>query len=343
MYHLFFVNFKFLLPRYFVGLNILLGSFFFYGMLALMGVTPHPLPEEYLKTILISFLPIYSFFFYTKKGLITRENLNIFIVIFFIFAFLKYYGIVYSKSLLSISGEVDFTNNAEYLFLPLMATGVFFNKKIFQYVTLCICLIIAIESSKRGVMFTCFGCLFWFLYNSLRGTNMKTKLGVVLFFAALIFVGYVTFERHILESYAFQSKMQDLMDGDGNGRGTLYTTFLNYFWNETNAFQFVFGSGANATLSISTHYAHNDWIEIAVNQGLLGVGLYILYFLIFFRECCNQTYNSKIKLALQLIFLICFVKTFFSMSYGDMTTSTCFVLGYCLAQGNKNERFLKSV
>ena len=337
LYHLIFVNFKFFLPRYFIGLNVLLGLFSFYGVLALMGVTSHPLPEEYLKTILISFLPIYSFYFYTKKGLIKSENLNIYIVLFFLFAFLKYYGNIYSKILLSVSGVADFTNNAGYLFLPLIATCVFFNKKIPQYITLCICLIIAIESSKRGVMVVCFICLFWFLNNSLRGSNVKTKIAVVLFFVALFFVGYVTYERHLLKSYAFQNKMHDLRYGDGSGRGGLYMVFLSHFWDNTNAFQFVFGLGANATLSISSHYAHNDWFEIAVNQGLLGLGIYFLYFCLFFRECVSQGYNSKDRLALQFIFIICFMKTFFSMSYGDMTTATCFVLGYCLAKENKNE------
>jgi hypothetical protein len=104
-----------------------------------------------------------------------------------------------------------------------------------------------------------------------------------------------------------------------------------------------FGSGANATLSISSLYAHNDWLEIAINQGVFGLIIYFFYWIMFFRECSSKSYTPYARLAMQLLFIIYFMKTFFSMSYNDMTVGATLVLGYCLAQEKKNEQIIYSI
>ena len=169
------------------------------------------------------------------------------------------------------------------------------------------------------------------------------KIGVIFVFLVLSSVGYVTFNNHFSESYAFQRKIQDLQEGGGSGRDILYQEFSNHFFYETTPMQFLVGSGANATLTISTNYAHNDWLEIAVNQGLLGVLMYMFYWILFYRESFVKKRNPMIKLALQLVFVDYFMRTFFSMSYQAMTTSATFVLGYCLAKENENEQIVEGL
>ena len=136
----------------------------------------------------------------------------------------------------------------------------------------------------------------------------------------------------MVESAYFQKRLEDSFEGNSSGRDKIYSAMLSFFWNETTPLQFLFGSGANATLRVARVYAHNDWLEIAVNQGLLGLMIYMIYFLIFFKTVLSKRNNSSAKLALQLVFIICFMKTLFSMSYNDMNIGTTFVLGYCLAQ-----------
>ena len=228
-YHFVIVNLKFHIPRYFIGLNVLLGMFFFYGLLSLVGITTHPLSEEYLKSILISLLPIYSFFFFSKRKMITEKNIYIFIIILFVFAFLKFYGVMYSFSLMSKFGDVDFTNNAGYLFLPLLAASVFlYKKKFIQYPALCICLIFAIESSKRGAIIAGIVALVYFFANELRGKSLRIKIGVILLFSVLCSVGYATFDKHVSESFAFQRKILYLQEG--SGRNHLYQMLSNHFF-----------------------------------------------------------------------------------------------------------------
>jgi hypothetical protein len=338
-YHFIQVNLNYKLPKYFIGLNVLLGSFFLYGMMALFGVTTHPLPNEYLKSILVSMLPIYSFFFFTKKGYLSEKKITILVFVFFVFSIINYYGKIYTRLLVSLRGDIDFTNNSGYLFVPLIAAfSLLKENNVLQYALMSVCLFFSIQSSKRGAIIICVTCLFWFFVNDLQGKSIKQKMGVIFFILIAAIFGYILFDKHLSESYAFQRKIQELEDGrGGNGREDIYSTFIDYQWNGTTPLQFLFGSGANATLDVSTTYAHNDWLEIAVNQGLLGVFVYILYWTLFYREAFVKKDRTMIKLALQLVFIDYFMRTFFSMSYEAMTTSATFVLGYCLAKEDEYE------
>lgn len=343
-YHFIKVNLNYKLPKYFVGLNVLLFSFAIYGLLALFGVTTHPLPGEYLKSIFISLLPIYSFYYFTKQGYLSESKISILIFVFFFFSIVNFYGRIYSRILIFTEDHIDFTNNSGYLFIPLIAaSSLLKSNKITQYVLLCTSLFFSIQSSKRGTIIICVICLIWFIFKDLRGKSLKQKTSVMSAFLAVAMLGYVFFDRHLSESYAFQRKLQEFEEGRGSGRESLYSTFLDYQWNDTTPFQFIFGSGANATLDVSTNYAHNDWIEIIVNQGLIGVLIYLFYWILFYREAFVREKDPTIKLALQLVFIDYFMRTFFSMSYEAMTTSATFVLGYCLAKENKNEQIFKSL
>ena len=84
----------------------------------------------------------------------------------------------------------------------------------------------------------------------------------------------------------------------------------------------------------SYNYAHNDWLEIAVNQGLLGLIIYAFYWLVFYKTWKNAI-NSDAKTIFVLTILMLFAKSIFSMSYGAMTYVSASILGYALATVNK--------
>ena len=109
----------------------------------------------------------------------------------------------------------------------------------------------------------------------------------------------------------FQKRIENTLDGNSSGRDVLYNSLANYFWNETTSMQFVFGSGANATLQVVGDYAHNDWLEIAVNQGVLGLLVYVFYWMLFCKTIMSSSLSPYAKLALQILFMIYFLKSLF--------------------------------
>ena len=349
-YHCFIVNTRYKLPPYFWGLNVLLIMFFIYGIYLMIGgynPADYSKPVDsfnYLKEILISLMPIYSFYVLSKENLLTEKKLQAWVVVFFILAIGNYYQNerdLLLQAMLQHSSQEEFTNNVGYLFVSLIAACVYFsNRKILQYALLSICIIFIIMAMKRGAILIGFLCLFYFFWISLKNSSLKNK--VVIIFSLFLFCVF-TFnivQKKMGDSSYFQKRVDDTLDGNSSGRDILYGTFLYYFWNETTPLQFVFGSGANTTLKITKHYAHNDWLEIAINQGLFGVVLYIIYWVCFVKTAYNRGLSKKARECLQISLICYFLETFFSMSYGSMPICGTFVMGYSLAQGENNEQII---
>ena len=149
-----------------------------------------------------------------------------------------------------------------------------------------------------------------------------------------ICVGAVFFFIHQMTTSDYMmERIEETIAGNSSGRDKLYSFFWNYFTENANFLQYLFGRGANGTLEIYYNYAHNDWLEIAVNQGLIGIVVYAFYWLGFYKTWKRAT-NIDAKTILALTFFIFFAKTMFSMSYADMTYVSTSILGYALATLN---------
>ena len=121
------------------------------------------------------------------------------------------------------------------------------------------------------------------------------------------------------------------MEGDTSGRDVIQGFFIDYYLNEASTTEQVIGGGANRTLELFNMYAHNDWIELAINQGLIGMFLYLVFWIAFARVLFKRDIPPIERTALIMLFFIYFMKTLFSMSYSDYTLYSSMVLGYCLA------------
>ena len=93
----------------------------------------------------------------------------------------------------------------------------------------------------------------------------------------------------------------------------------------------MLGSGANATINIAGNYAHNDWLEIAVNNGLIGIVIYVVYWISLFKTCRNAKLYPKYYLILTTFIIIVFMETLFSMSYNSQPIYITSVLAWVLA------------
>jgi len=346
-YHFFIVNTHYKISPFFKGLNALLIMFSVYGLFLIIGgYDPNDyvikVPSfSYLKGIYISIMPIYSFYYFSKENFLTEKMLPFLIICFLCFVtiqFLQHQRDLLIEAMLIKSSREEFTNNFGYSFLSLIPACVYFYKRpVLQYVALGYCFVFLLMGMKRGAVLIGAICLVWFLWKNLQNESMKKKITVLFLSIMLCFAGYTFFQKKITESEYFQKRVELTLEGNSSGRDKLFKEHANYFWNEASPLQFVFGSGANATLRVSFNYAHNDWLEIAVNQGVLGLLIYLFYWFAFAKSILCST-SPQSRLALQLLFIIYFLKTFFSMSYGDMSVPATFILGFSLAQEKKNEQ-----
>ena len=334
-------------PPYIKGLNLLMVMFSIYGFyLILMNPsTVHysmssfsMASYNYIKSIYLSILPIYAFYYFSLKGYLTAERLRWWAVVFCISCVLSYYIYMQQameKLLERGSSAEETTNNAGYLFLSLIPIWVVYRRKtLLQYAGLAFCMAFILMGMKRGAILIGGVVFFYLIWQIIKNARGKQRVFVIILTAVLAVAGVYFVIDMMTSSDYFLQRLEATKEGNSSGRDSLYSFFWTYFTEKADVIQYLFGRGANGTLEIYYNYAHNDWLEIAVNQGLLGIVVYAVYWKQFYSTW-RQSTNIEAKTILALVGIIYFAKTLFSMSYADMTYVCTSVLGYALATYNE--------
>lgn len=334
-------------PVYFKGFNMLMLLFTVYGF-ALIISSPstlyYPLSGKampsynYIKSIYLSLLPIYPFYYYTKKGYLTAERLRIWGLIFLASITLSYFR-MQREALAQLveegSSVEEVTNNMGYLFLSILPMLVIYRKKpLLQFAAFAFVMAFLIMGMKRGAIAIGFVSAIYFMWQLIKKSSGRARF-MFIFLSVAICVSVVYFFIHEMATSDYmQHRLESTMEGNSSGRDNLYSFFWHYFTDEADVMHYLIGRGANGTLEIYYNYAHNDWLEIAVNQGVLGLVVYALYYIGFYKTWKCAT-NADAKTILALMLFIYFAKTLFSMSYADMTFVATAPLGYALATINR--------
>lgn len=334
-------------PIYFRGLNMLMFLFTIYGfILVLMGpstlyypISGKSMPSyNYIKSIYLSMLPIYPFYYYTKRGYLTAEHLRMWGVIFLASVTLSYISMQRDalEALLEKGSHADeITNNSGYLFLSCLPLLVLYRKKpLIQFTALAFVMAFIVMGMKRGAIVIGLVCAAYFMWQAIRNSTGKTRFMFIILSVGICAGAVLFFIHQMSTSNYMMKRIEDTLSGNSSGRDNLYTFFWNYFTENADFTHYLLGRGANGTLEIYYNYAHNDWLEIAVNQGLLGIIIYAFYWFCFYKTW-KHAKNIDSKTILVLTALIFFAKTLFSMSYADMSYVSTSVLGYALATVNK--------
>ena len=344
------VNLKYKMPLYYKGLNILVLMFFVYGFLFMLqgNIYYHRIEvsrTSYLLNISRSLLPIYAFYAFTKQGLLTEKSMKFWFVVFLLSAIVNYYHqqtVTLAKfDELGIDVE-GVTNNAGYVFLGLIPAIVVFRKKpIIQYVLLAICGYFILNAAKRGAILTFAICFVVFLVNNYKTAPSKRTKRLMVFGGLLIIGAGIWYVNYIIENNAyFNSRIIETQEGDSSGRDALFASYYEHFINETNQFIIMFGNGANGWLKFAQNYAHNDWLAIAIDQGLLGLMVYLIYWICFYVSWRRMRFRPDAYLSVGLILMIYFLIAFFSMSYLGVSRCAAMALGFYMAIGYNSQQLL---
>ena len=347
LYYAFYANSKYKLPLYFKALNVLLIMFTIYGVILLTGSgslsiqgSYMELPKtEYLKTIYKSLLPVYPFFVFTKQGLLKESTLKVWFFIFIVFAIRSFFITRAAKLQAAIergSSAEEFTLNIGYSFVALLpALVLFYKKPLIQYAVMMICFYFIVAAMKRGAIICGVICLVWFIVTNLKKVQGNRKLIVLVISLAMVLGGIYLYYYMLESSSYFRYRLESTMEGDSSMRDEIYQTLWSHFIHEGNALRFLFGYGANATVKIASNLAHNDWLEIATNQGLIGLVIYLVYWICFYITWRRTKQYPQAFMAIGMLLIIYLLMTLFSMSYNVMTKSSTMVLGYYLAIADK--------
>lgn len=339
-----------LLPKFLYALNAFLMLTTIYGAILIISGKQLYIVEsgtqvsnlDYLKNIFWSLLPIYVFYEYARQGKLRESHMRVYSLCLLFLAIVSYLNTAIQTSDLSnfdLTSQ-EFTANVGYSFLAILPLLFFWHKRtIWQFFFLLICFFFIIISMKRGAILIGSICFAYFLWITYRNAKGRVKVFIVLLSIVSIFVAVVIINYLILNNDYFIYRIESTLEGDSSHRDEIYMTYFTHFISETNFFKFAFGNGADATLAIGPNYAHNDWLELAINNGCLGLMIYVWYFIALLKDSNtvrrkNQLYSKVIL----MVFIIMFSSTLFSMSYASMSKALSLAIGFTLAQiYNKNQ------
>lgn len=331
--------------KYFKAVDLLLVMFIVYGVILLLyGQNVKGLKVvnnyTYLQQTLISYIPIYPFYVFSQKGLLTKKALFFWLFVFVVALTLNYFNL--EQHIMEEEDLEETINNIAYIFiviLPLIC--LYDDKKGIQYALWAYCAFFIIGSFKRGAMLIGAICFIMFMFHSLKSVKFGGKLLIIIATAVIVFIGYQYIMGLLETSELFNRRLDETMEGDSSGRDSLYATFWNIFINQENPWKFLIGYGANGTLALAGQYAHNDWLELAIGQGLLGIIIYINYW-----RCSLQTWREirktntvdpNLAFVLGMTIFIAFAKSLFSMSFTNNPFYVSLIIGYCLGQYDKQK------
>lgn len=350
IYNFVLVNVKYKTPIYIKGLNILIVMFMLYGIILLLSGKELYIMEgfagkvqnfDYIKTILISLLPIYSFYHYTINDQLNSKNIKIWGILLFIGASLCYYQEQESytqKLLMGLVTNEEFTNNAGYYIISAMPLIIIYKEKpILHFTLLLVAFILVLTSLKRGaILIGSIATIYIFFINMKNKENAKNSwaiLSFIMFVLISIMCAYYLLEN---SEYA-NARMEKTLEGDDSFRREYYANLWEVFLHESSTTQMLLGRGAWGTLTVNDNYAHNDWLEILINQGLFGITMYAIYWLCLIKSINNEITTKKEKSMIILISVIIFAKTFFSMAYSDLSIIISLPIGFIFAGGKFNQ------
>lgn len=342
VYYMVRANMEYVFPPYMKALNALVAMFIIYGLVLLFSGETFMVKDnltivsnkDYLKNICSSLLPIYSFFVFAKTGKLSQNTIVSWIPIFIVVAIASYFRVQHDNLVKAeeiMSMQEEFTNNAGYIFVAIVPLLLFIRKPIWQYLLLLVCGVFVIAAMKRGAMVIYAITLVLFFYWTLQGQSFakKSLISIVILGGILVII---YFFMHMFDtSDYFYARFEQTIAGDASGREDIYPYLLRLIFYYTTPLQLMLGHGAYGTLKVSDNFAHNDWLEIGVNQGMLGVAVYLIYWIAFLKTAINLKHNRTIHHVLMLMILILFAKTMFSMSYEDIPVCLSLCIGYCMA------------
>lgn len=287
----------------------------------------------YLVTHFQSILPIFCFYYFAKEQQIDERWFRIVAIFYFVAVFLQFNSA--ESAMTEAQDNDEIVNNYAYYWLALIPLMVFFSEKpIIQYSGLALISFFLVSGFKRGAILLGGICLLVFIWHSIRSESLSRKVIIIVLVGVFVFFLFQYIENLMNTSELFVKRMNYTMEGNSSGREVIYSNYWSFFVNQKSFLSIVFGNGAYGTLKYLGLMAHNDWLEIMIDMGVVGTLVYFVYWFRNIRMCANSYYicSNEVFLGILLFVIIYLGATIFSMSIMNMPLYSTSVFGYLVAQ-----------
>lgn len=287
--------------------------------------------------ILVTFLTFYPFYYFSRLGLLTSKKLIWFFIALIPIVIYGFYStqaeIISSRT----NGNSNVVNNMAYFFVRLMPFVFLIRKhKMFSIISMMVLMIFVIKGSKRGALIIGAITLLMYFYSLLKTHDKRKRIqGYMMVFPAIVILGFSAY-RFVTENQFLINRLSDMTEGDASERDVLYSVIFHSWFSIQNFDNFLFGYGFGGSRMITGGlFAHNDWLEIVSNFGLLGGGLYLILMFAGFKFSLNKKLKLDKKILMRTIMVAWFCTSLISMWYMNIQGYTnTILLAYLI--GNKS-------
>ena len=318
---------------------------FFYGMLlaidneALYSVHGRVDKTQYIISITASLIPFYTFY----RGVIERRielgRVFYWIVPFFAVALFDYY-LQFQMALQAVFGDIEYSedviNGGSYVILGLMPFICLSKKRIMHVLLFAVCFYFIIIAFKRGPILISLICMIYYLFRSTGISNKK--IGTTLLVVAASLIGYLFFSDFFAGSDLLQERWEDTIEGSSSGRDNIIALIFDSFLN-SNIIQLLFGHGAYGSLVLTKHLAHNDWIQILIDQGIVGFIINGLLCWQLIRQWRLSDDNCNAQLSFGMFVIIYLLTSMVSMAFDRIPLYEMAVLAMVVAHNDIKTSF----
>lgn len=334
------VNFRYRLPSMLRVLNVLFISIVFYDILFVTsGVVRNSMYftteswYQYLSQICESVCTVYALYYFSRQDIFTIKKIKYFSVLLIALCTIQLF--LESTNGLEVGERVS---NIGYSYLACLPLCLFWRKEhIVRYVLILFCYIMILLAVKRGAIALGTIGVVYALHRSRKNVSPRVHKIVAILSIITLVVGFYILVYVLNNNELFIARLEDTKDGDFSGRGAMYGSMWDYFAYKTELWQFLFGSGCLKSMDIIQLYAHNDWFTVALEMGVFGLVLFVLYFVSMFSSArmLRKNIDSNICDAFVLASLFYFGRTLFSMALFCSGFPYAIVVGYSLATYSK--------
>ena len=169
--------------------------------------------------------------------------------------------------------------NPVYFISYLMPVVLLLRSKVLKVGILLLIFVVVILSYKRlAILAYSTSILVYFYYLSRSGSNAKFWKIITVFLGSVMFIAVMAFSfRYMGAAFGldWSGRMSDMVSGGGSGRFDIWKGTIAALASQPS--YWLFGHGYLATENTAFGWAHNDFIEILYDFGLLGLALYLMF------------------------------------------------------------------
>lgn len=255
--------------------------------------------NQFTSMSLWIFVYLFVYSFYLRYGNVLNVNKYvILLVVYFLVLFMLNYITVKSVG-------ISWAMIESYYFIMMIPFVLLLSFK-WRFLLLFLILIGTVLAAKRTGTLACVISLF--LYFLLIGRNFLKKVKMIFVALIMVFLFYEVTSHffkdqfiHLVERYVSISE-----DG-GSGREEVFPVILDMILT-SDLEDIIFGHGYNMVIEDSPYRlsAHNDFLEVTYDYGILGLLIYLLFYYSIFSKI-RRVGKHEIKVAIFLSGLLLFV------------------------------------